>query len=130
MKIFSDTCLREGIPVFVIEPRILEAVVSNSSVRNTCNHWCPSWCHYLCTDAEITTFGVLDQFWKKTVILLLFYDVVIYFMYLSDICMLMVLLIVNFSGHINTFSRVSMFYLHNVCYFDEPQRLLMTFMYC
>ena len=79
MKIFSDTCLREGIPVFVIEPRILEAVVSNSSVRNTCNSRCPSQCRYLCTDAEITTFGVLDWFWRKTVVLLHFYNVKIYF---------------------------------------------------
>jgi len=70
VRIFSDTCLREGIPVFVIEPRILEALVSNSSVSDACKRRCPLWCHYLCTDAEITTFGVLDQFWKKKVVLL------------------------------------------------------------
>jgi len=79
VKIFSDTCLKEGIPVFVIEPRILEAVVSNSSLRSTCNGRCLSWCRYLCTDDEITTFGVLDQFWRKTVVLLHFYNVKIYF---------------------------------------------------
>jgi len=73
VKTFSDACLREGIPVFVIEPRILEAVASNSTVRHSCSKHCLPRCHFLCTDAEITTFGVLDQFWKKTVVSLHFF---------------------------------------------------------
>jgi len=74
VKIFSDYCLRQGIPVFVIEPRILEALISNSSVKDACKQHCPPWCRYMCTDAEVTTFGVLDQFWRKMVILLYFSD--------------------------------------------------------
>jgi len=71
VKTFSDSCLREGIPVFIIEPRILEAFISNSSVKETCQQ-CPSWCHYVCTDAKVTTFGVIHQFWRKAVLLLHF----------------------------------------------------------
>jgi len=75
VKVFSDYCLKEGIPVFVIDPRILEALISNTSVKDACTQHCPSWCQYLCRDAEVTTFGVLDQFWRKTVIFFRFCDI-------------------------------------------------------
>lgn len=60
-----EICHRHGFPVFVIDPILLRAIMTNRSSVTACSdQQCPVECRYLCADYPVMTFGVIDQLWK------------------------------------------------------------------
>jgi hypothetical protein len=62
---FVGLCHSEAFPVFIVEPRLLNALASEASSSVTsCGQGCLPWCHYLCTNYPVTTFGITGHVWK------------------------------------------------------------------